>query len=254
MTVSRTSVAREATRRMRRLELQIGEDVRRLRLDAGLSLTNLAEVVGVHRSHIARIEGSQVHASLEVITAIGVALGADLNVRYFAGSGPRLHDRFQALMVEVFLRCLHHRWNPTLEMPVGRRSQGVIDVVLQDRRSQVTVAAEAQSELRRLEEQIRWQMEKADALAQRLQAEAAGRNPRDVSRLLILRSTIATRELARRHHATLSVAYPARSEDVYRALTSPDTEWPGAGIIWMRVDGNEATLLRFPPRGVAIGR
>ena len=100
MTPSRTEVARETARRMRRLGLNLGEDIRRLRGEAGVSLAEVATVVGVHKSHIGRIEANQVQPSLEVLSAIGVALGADLSVRLFSGSGPRLHDRFQALMVE----------------------------------------------------------------------------------------------------------------------------------------------------------
>lgn len=73
---------------MRRLGLQNGEDIRRLRTESGVSLAQLGSVVGVHKSHLARIEGNHVQPSLEVLTAIGVALGADLNLRYFPGSGP----------------------------------------------------------------------------------------------------------------------------------------------------------------------
>jgi Predicted transcriptional regulator with C-terminal CBS domains len=66
---------------MRRLDLQTGEEIRRLRLDAGITLTELGDIVGVHRSHIARIEAGTAGPSLEVLTAIGVAFGADLSVR-----------------------------------------------------------------------------------------------------------------------------------------------------------------------------
>lgn len=101
-----------------------------MRVEAGISLARLAEVVGVHRSHLARIESSQVQPSMEVLTAIGVALGADLSVRYFPGAGPRLHDRFQARMVETLLRSLDARWATALEVPVTQPSRGVIDIVL----------------------------------------------------------------------------------------------------------------------------
>lgn len=253
MTISRTEVARETARRMRRLGLQNGEDIRRLRVEAGVSLAQLAEVVGVHRSHIARIEANQVRPSLEVLTAIGVALGADLGVRYFPGAGPRLHDRFQAAMLETVLRSLDPRWVMALEVPVTQPSRGVIDLVLTDRASPVVVAAEVQSELRRLEQQIRWSTEKADGLAQRLIRDGSGTLV-TVSRLLLLRSTVTTRELARRYAATLSAAYPARTEDVVRALTMPSLPWPGAGIAWIRLDGDDVSLLRYPPRGVDLGR
>jgi transcriptional regulator with XRE-family HTH domain len=256
MTVSRTFVARETARRARQAELRIGEEIRRLRGESGVSLSALAAVVGVHRSHIARIEAGQAHPSLEVLTALGVALGADLAVRYFAGSGPRLHDRFQAAMVEACIRCLDPRWRAEVEVPVSQPVRGVIDLVLSDRLGSATVAAEAQSEIQRLEQQIRWASEKADALARRLGTEDQSRLEERVavSRLLILRSTIATRELARVFAATLGAAYPARAADIYEALTSPTAPWPGSGIIWCQVERGQAHLMRFPPRGVKLGR
>ena len=122
--ITRTSVARETTRRMARFDLHLGSEIRRLRLDAGLSLTALGQVVGVHRSHLARIEAGTARASLELLHAIAVALGAELSVRYFAGIGPRLHDRTQAVMVESLLRTLDRRWRVELEVPVFDRHGG----------------------------------------------------------------------------------------------------------------------------------
>ncbi|MDO8484474.1 MAG: helix-turn-helix transcriptional regulator [Candidatus Limnocylindrales bacterium] len=254
MTISRAHVARETARRMRRSDVETGEQIRRMRLDAGVTLTELARIVDVHRSHIARIESATARPSLEVLTAIGVALGADMSLRYFPGSGPRLHDRFQAAMIEAFLRELDPRWLVELEVPVIQPARGVIDVVLTDRHSSTTVAAEAQSELRRLEQQVRWSTEKADGLAQRVNPDGTGTTDRRVSRLLMLRSTVTTREVARRYGTTLAAAYPARTEAVVPALTGPLVPWPGAGIVWMQVEGAEASLMRFPPRGVNLGR
>jgi transcriptional regulator with XRE-family HTH domain len=216
-----------------------------------VSLAELADVVGVHRSHIGRIEANEVRPSLRVLAAIGVALGADLGVRFYTGAGPRLHDRFQALMVEHILKRLDPRWTPELEAPIARPSRGVIDIVLRDRSTPIVVAAEVQSELRRLEEQIRWSAEKADGLRERLERDRPGVT---VSRLLLIRSTSATREIARRYASTLATAYPARTESVVQALTQPSTPWPGAGIGWIRIDGDVVSLLMHPPRGVDLGR
>lgn len=254
MTITQAHVEREASRRLRRLYLHMGENIRRLRLDAGLTLTELGAVVGVHRSHLARIEDGHAAPSLHVLAAIGVALGADLGIRYFAGVGPRLVDRFQALMVETLVRSLHPRWTVRLELPVIHPVRGVIDAALIDRVSPIAIASEVQSELRRLEQQVRWNNEKADGLAARLAEEAAPGPGPAVSRLLVLRSTTSTREIAARYEATLGAAYPARTEDVYKALTTEPTPWPGAGIAWMRVEGGQAVLLRHPPRGVRLGR
>jgi transcriptional regulator with XRE-family HTH domain len=254
MPLTRAAVTRETARRKRRLDLQTGEEIRRLRLDAGITLTALSAVVGVHRSHLARIEAGAASPSLEVLTAIGVALGADLSLRYFAGSGPRLHDRFQAPMIETLLRAVHPRWSAQLEVPVRHPSRGVIDLVLTDREDQVVVAAEVQSELRRLEQQIRWSAEKADGLSTRIADADPGGRPTEVSRLLVLRSTVATREIARRFRETLASAYPARTKDVLLALTDGTASWPGPGIVWIHLHGGLATLMLHPPPHVELGR
>jgi transcriptional regulator with XRE-family HTH domain len=254
MAITRASVRLESERRMRRLRLQVGEDIRRLRLDAGLTLTELGSATGIHRSHLARIEAGVATPSLEALVAIGVALGADLSLRYFAGAGPRLVDRFQAPMIEGFVRSLDPRWSVRLEVPVLSPARGVVDAALVDRVTPVALAAEFQSELHRVEQQIRWNTEKADGLANRLAEEAIGGPAPVVSRLLVLRSTTTIREIGRRYEATLRTAYPARTGDVIEALTTPSCPWPGPGIAWMRVEGGVAGLLDGPPRGVRLGR
>jgi transcriptional regulator with XRE-family HTH domain len=254
MSITPTEVARETARRMRRLGLQNGEEIRRLRSEAGVSLATLGTTTGLSKSHLARIEANKVQPSLEALTSIGVALGADLSLRYYPGSGPRLHDRFQAPMVETLLGAIDPRWRVRLEVPVHRPVRGVIDIVLEDPSQSVTIAGEVNSELRRLEQQVRWSMAKADALGIRLADEDAGAAGHVVSRLLVLRSTSATREIARRYERTLAAAYPARVCDVVAALTSPATRWPGSGIAWMYLHGSKATLMAFPPRYVSLGR
>ena len=251
--ITRTGVARETARRLRRQSIRIGDEVRALRLDAGVSLRDLSAATGLHPSHIARIEAAKVHASIEALTAIGVALGADLGIRLFPGSGPRLVDRFQAAMVDSFVRVLNPRWSVRLEVPVVTPARGVVDAALSERSDSLAIAAEFHSELRRLEQQIRWSNEKADGLAVRLAQEAGPAPGPNVSRLLVLRSTTTTREIARRYEALLATAYPARTVDVVRALTGTD-DWPGPGIAWMRIERAVATLLPGPPRGVRLGR
>lgn len=245
--ISKTAVDREARRRLRHSALRTGDELHRLRSEAGVSLRELAAVTGIDASHIARIEKASVRASIHALTAISVALGADLSVRFFAGSGPRIHDRFQAPMIEALLRELAPTWHPRLEVPAPGPGRGVADIVLDDRSSSALVVGEAQSEFRRIEQQLRWMAEKAQAF------ERADTEGRSVSRLLIIRSTASTREVARGFAATLSNAYPARTVDVVDSLTR-GAPWPGNGIIWMRLGGGVAELLRYPPRGVPLGR
>jgi len=192
-----------------------------------------------------------VNASIGTLIAISTALGADLSLRLYPGTGPRLTDRHQARMVEVLLRSLSDDWRAHVEVPVSRPARGVIDVVLERSAERLLVATEAYSELRRLEQQIRWTADKAASLGS---SDLVRSGPDfTASKLLVLRSTAATRQLAREFEATLRAAYPARTADVVAALRE-GAAWPGPGIVWIRIEGDQVDLLDGPPRGVSFGR
>ena len=129
-----------------------------------------------------------------------------------------------------------------------RPVRGVIDLVLADRSARIAVPTELQSELRRVEQQIRWSVQKADALA--ATPELAGDR---VSRLLVVRNTAAMRETVRAAARTLAAAYPARAADAVASLTA-DRPWPGAALLWANVEPGQARILDGPPRGVTVGR
>jgi hypothetical protein len=158
-------------------------------------------------------------------------------------------------MLQATLPEIHMRWKRLLEVSVTRPARGSIDLVLADPLEGVVVATEFQSDLRRLEQQIRWAADKAASLPS---SEAwplisgAGPAPR-IYRCLVLRSTARTRELARRFEDVLRAAYPARTTAVVNAIIGTEP-WPGDGIAWCRVERGVAELLAGPPRGVALGR
>jgi hypothetical protein len=168
----------------------------------------------------------------------------DLSVRLYQGTGPLIRDHIQAAMIEALLGESHERWRPSPEVAVERPARGVIDLVL-DAEAEPIVACEAHSELRRLEQQLRWSRAKADALA-----AARGR---PVSRLLLLRSTRRTRALVAEYARTVRAAFPAPTIAAYAALTSEDA-WPGDALLWCAVTGTGARILSDPPRGVEPGR
>lgn len=238
--------ARERARLARELASWIGRQIGELRVDAGVTVAELARCVGVHRPHIGRIESGAASPSLDTLTAIGACLGADLSVRFFPTAAPRLHDRFQAPMVDALLAMAGPPWRHRVEVPVPA-ARGVVDVILSRRLDHLTVVCECHSELRRLELALRRLAEKTDAL--RGQLEAGG----IVTSLLLLRSTEATRATARAFEATLAAAFPARTADAVAALTG-DAAWPGPAIVWATVEGGRARILDGAPRGVRVGR
>ncbi|MEK6719686.1 MAG: helix-turn-helix transcriptional regulator [Chloroflexota bacterium] len=228
-----------------------------LRADSGASQAAVAVAAGIDRAHLSRIEAGTAQASVEVLVSVATALGADLGVRFFAGVGPRIRDRFQAPMIEALIRRLDGRWTATPEVPVVSPARGVVDLVLHERVAHVLVAVEAQSEIRRLEQQMRWLAEKQASLessdVHRAVVGITG-SPPDTSRMLLLRSTTSTRDIARRFAETLRAAFPASSADALAALSGSTRAWPGPTILWVRVERGEAVILDGPPRGVSVGR
>jgi transcriptional regulator with XRE-family HTH domain len=235
----------------------VGEDFRRLREDAGLSKTAVAAVAGIDRTYIADVEDGRLGVSLETLNRVAAALNANVNMRVFPNTGPRVRDRFQAPMIEALLELASPSYARHPEVPVYRPVRGVIDLVLAVIALGRIVAIEAHSELRRLEQQLRWAAEKADALPSSSIWPAlspSGITPA-ISRILLLRSTRATHALARDFAATLAAAYPANPTDLVAALRDPVKPWPGNGLLWARVDHGRAVILEGAPRGVPrIGR
>jgi transcriptional regulator with XRE-family HTH domain len=237
------------------LRVRIGAELRRARVDAGLSIRAVAHAAKIDPSHLALIERGEREASLAVLIAIGRVLGLDLSVRLFPTTGPRIHDRIQAAIVEALLREAHAAWRRLVEVPVWRPARGVIDAVFA-RPGSVIVATEVHSELRRLEELLRWGEQKAESLpsAEAWTMLAGGRASVSVSRLLVLRSTRANREAARAYETTLRAAFPALMADAVQSLRDPSSPWPGSTLLWARLEGGAAQILERPPRGVALGR
>src|SRR6476469_837979 len=151
---------RERLRLARQLRLLIGRQILELRTEAGVSLSALAECAGVERSHIWRIEAGMASPSVDSLVAISTCLGAEAALSLFPTAGPRLHDRFQAPMVETLIRSLGPGWRASPEVPVPA-ARGVLDLVLTRAADQSTVACECHSELRRLDLTLRRAAEKA---------------------------------------------------------------------------------------------
>jgi len=234
----------------REIRVSIGHEIRRLRLDVGLSQRELAERAGIDNGFLSLIERALREPSLTVLVAIAAALGGSINIRLYPGTGPRLRDPIQARITEALIKLLHPRWTRMIEVPVHRPARGVIDLVAHDEAAGIIVATEVQSELRRLEQQIRWSNEKAESLPSADLWRFVEGAPR-IDRLLVLRSTRTNRDLVNRFRATIETAYPASPTDAYRALTTPDAPWPGAALIWASLDSVEARILDRPPRSVA---
>jgi transcriptional regulator with XRE-family HTH domain len=221
---------RQVERTSLEIRRALGLELRRLRLDVGLSLRALGAAAEIDPAHIARIERGERTAGLETLVRLATWLGADLSVRLFPRTRPLLRDHLQAQMLEALLAIARPTLGRHLEVAVNRPGGAYIDLVLVDVAAGRLVAVEAQSQLRRIELTVRRHRDVADALgATEIARFAIGVDGRDpvVDRLLLLRSTRANRQAAREHRELMAAAYPA-SPAALRAEIGAMGRGPGA--------------------------
>ena len=200
---------------------------------------------------MSEIESGRADPSLQALVSIATALGRRVSVQLLPDRDPLVRDHRQAPMVEELIRRLDSRWSAAVEVAVYRPIHGVIDLVLTDLAAKVVVCVEVQSEIRRLEQQIRWATQKAHALLVTGPMADSGDGAPRVFQVLALASTRRNREIVGQFEATVRVAYPSRPEDIVSALTD-HRPWPGSGLVWLSVHGRSAHLLSGAPRRLSV--
>jgi transcriptional regulator with XRE-family HTH domain len=220
---------------------RLAEDLRRLCGDAGVAQPALSRVSGVSQGYISEILAGSARPSIETYARLAAAVGADLSMRLYPNTGPAIHDRHQARILEGLLARIHPRWRPTTEVAVRQPARGWVDLVLAEPRERIVVATEIESGLRRLEQMIRWSREKADSLPSWPAWAELGREA-TISQLLIVRRTRANRDVARSFAGQLAIAYPAHPDDAIAALTGT-ARWPGAALVWVQLERDGIRLV-----------
>lgn len=252
-TASRTSPRTVNGRKTRDIHRAVLGEIDRLRRDAGMSIRRLAHEAAIDAGYLSQVLAGSRTPSTAVLVALTTVLGADLSMRVYPTTGPIVRDAIQTRIGEELLRIVAPTWRRSIEVPVYRPARGFIDIVFAEPTLAVAVATEIQSRIDRLEQQIRWAQDKAQSLPSSDMWRFVDQDL-SISRMLVLRSTSATREMARRFQETLATAYPALAGDVFAALTVPGIRWPGPGILWADVRGDRVRVLEGPPRGVTLGR
>jgi transcriptional regulator with XRE-family HTH domain len=243
MTWMATKLQIKADRRLREMLGALARDLLVFREDAGISQRRLSRLSGISQGHVSRIEAGASAASLETYNRLAVALGADLSVRLYPGTGPSLRDRHQIRIADHLLASLGSGWTAHPEVPVWRPVRGWIDLVLVDLAAGAIVAVEIESGIRRLEQQVRWAQAKAEALeSARLWPFGADGATRSVSRLLVVRATRESVALSALARHLLDTAYPANPTDALASLRGAQP-WPGAAVIWARISRDGAVRL-----------
>lgn len=236
---------RAAERMAAKARTKLADDLARLLADAGLTANALATAAGVSRSFLLRILAARASASAETLAKLAGPLGADLSVRLYPNTGPTIRDRHQARIFEALLVQLGANWRPYSEVIVWKPAHGAIDAVLHDRRAQLVVATEIESDVRRIEQTVRWSKEKVDALPSwsgwHTVAAPGGEAPR-TSQLLLVRRTRANQRVAREFARQLAVAYPAHPEDALAALRG-ERPWPGSALVWAMLEKDQVRFV-----------
>lgn len=225
---------RVVDRRVRRLLGVLGEDIRRLREDAGISRAELARASGIDASYLGDIEDGRGRPSLPICVRLAVALGADPAIRLYPNTGPTIRDRHQAAIAESMLATIGRRWMRFAEIAVRRPARGWIDLGLHDPEEATFVASEIESDIRRLEQLLRWSEAKASSLPSWEGWPRLGA-PTTVSRLLVVRDTRTNRATAESFRRLIRAAYPADPRDALDSLLGP-APWPGPAMLWAARD------------------
>jgi transcriptional regulator with XRE-family HTH domain len=106
--------------------LTIGEELREARLEAGLTIRELASNTGISPTQISRIErGALRHVAYETIVILAAALGLDIHLRGYP-SGEAVRDAAQLGLLARFRTRLpsdlRHRSEVPLGIPGDRRA------------------------------------------------------------------------------------------------------------------------------------
>jgi len=221
--VSRLAI-REGDRQLRNTTSRFGDEVRELRLRAGISQAAVARAIGGDRSVICRIEGGDPSVGLRTRARVAAVVGGDLRLVCYGGASPILVDAAHARLSQSVLGMCHPRWRITVEAPVpgpGRRSS--------DRRLSSgpdIVLIEVETHIRSLEAIIRECQEKRVAVAVTVGAAR-------VHIVVALPRTRHHQAIARAHPTILATAFPIASSRLEAAMTGADGRWPGDGVLWL---------------------
>jgi transcriptional regulator with XRE-family HTH domain len=214
----------EGDRQLRQTARRFGDEFRLLRLRAGVPQAEVARAIGVDRATICRLEAGGRGVSNEIRARAACVLGGDFRLGLYPAGSPLIHDAAHARLVEALVRLRHASWRAIPEAPVpgGRRSTDLRLV-----RGAETVLFEVETHVQVLEAVIREGNSKRDKVAYDLGPE------RRVHSVLVLPPTRHHRGLARAHSETMQAAFPVRSVDLRRSLTTAGVPWPGDGLLWL---------------------
>ena len=190
----------------RRLQVELGLDLREARLARGLRQTDVARVAGSSSSHVSRVElGLAPDLSMADAVRHGAVVGLRLHARFYPAGGG-LRDAAQLDLLRRLRARIGDRWSWTLEAPLSIAGDlRAFDALLTN--GQVTIAVEAITRLRDAQAQLR-----AALLKQR-----DGQVPRLV---IVLRGTDHNRAALASAAEVLATSFPLGTRATLAALAA----------------------------------
>ncbi|HEU4571820.1 MAG TPA: helix-turn-helix transcriptional regulator [Candidatus Limnocylindrales bacterium] len=206
-----------ARRRIRRVVLEAGDDVRRHREAAGLSIRECSAQTGISASAWSRIErGTSTTLDLERFAVVADAVGLDASLRLFPTGAP-LRDAGHAALLERFRRELHPTLSWRTEVPLGlERDIRAWDAVI--RRGSEWVPVEAETRLDDLQ-----------ALERRINLKLRDGGAEFV--ILLVAESRTNRAVLKAASAAWSSAYPIGTRSALRSLRAGELPAGNALIV-----------------------
>ena len=214
--------------------VRVGLSLRALRIRRRLTQSDVARMIGLSRSAIARIErGHADRATVRTLIRVAEALGASLSVRVlWHGEGlDRLLDAAHADLTDLALRLLRDTgWEVATEVSFNvTGDRGVIDILAFHPATGALLVIEVKSVVPDLQGML-GTLDRKVRVAAGL-ARGRGWRVTTVSRLLVFPDDRTARRRVDRHAAVFAAALPARTAAVRRWLKHPvDTL---AGIMFL---------------------
>jgi transcriptional regulator with XRE-family HTH domain len=108
----------EATERAQAIRVDLGRNLRIARLDADLSLREMARATGISAPQGSRIErGMMRSVSIDQVARMGAAVGLDLSARLYPAGDP-IRDAAHAALIERLRGRLHSSLTLLTEVPL----------------------------------------------------------------------------------------------------------------------------------------
>ena len=210
---ARERLVDRGSRRGRVLKLELGEELRRARISAGLSQADVARAIGASYATVGRIERARLSdVGIVQLTRALAVVGLELSARAYPTGSP-LRDKAHADLLEKLRQLLHHllRWRTEVPFP-NPGDLRAWDALISGDRFRIGVEAETRprdgQDLER-----RLALKKRDGGVDRL--------------ILLLADTRSNRTFVREREASLTAAFPTRMRDALAALDrgqAPDAD------------------------------